>query len=69
MHTMASLLVDLSHSPGMGMALYVSLLGFCETHVDNMTCVASHHLSFERANADAYEGLPGSELVKQSLIP
>ena len=66
---MASLLVDLSHSPGMVMALYVSLLGFCEPQVDNITCVASHHLSSERANADAYEGLHDSVLVKQSLIP
>ena len=42
-HTMASLLVLLSHSHGVVMALYVSLLGYCELHVDKITCVASHH--------------------------
>lgn len=42
-HTMASLLVLLSHSHGVVMALYVSLLGYCEPHVDKLICVASHH--------------------------
>ena len=68
-HTMASLLVLLSHSHGLEMALYVSLLGYCEPHINKIICVASHHLSSERANADACESLHGSELVGQSLIP